>query len=269
MNNLFRIRLLPAMMGVVLIAFGVLFLLAAAATSKFWPQALFFLITGALSIGLGLFLNANQPSEHDQEEMWLPIDETTWDLWFIGLLSMPAIVISTVIYLLAGGNWLIGVPALVLALLGPAALILIDRRNVVVFFKEMFLLGGVQEGYLRSLARRICLGRNSLVKMVGGLPSHRRGSWESEVIETQNFVADLLSTIRRISDAGENYDHDSLSEVVGAANKFDQLLRKVTTGATAADVARLMESSSQADASMDQLDLKSESAKRRRKSLDG
>lgn len=269
MNNLFRIRLLPAMMGVVLIAFGVLFLLAAAAMPKFWPQALFFLFTGCMSIGFGLFLNANPPSEHDQKEMWLPIDEATWDLWFIGLLSMPAIIISTVIYLLAGGNWLIGVPALTLALLGPSALILNDRRNVVVFFREMILLSGVQEGYLRSLARRICLGRNSLVSMVDGLPSHRRKGWESEVIETQNFVADLLSAIRRISDAGENFDHDSLGEVSKAADKFDQLLRKVTTGATAADVARLLESSSQADASIGQMDLRAQSAARRRKSLDG
>lgn len=240
-------RLLPlgAVIGIIFLALGILFLLAAVAAPENWPLAIVFLAIG-LSVFVGsLYLKQRMAPQSREEEdrEWLPIDSLTKEGWFWGVLIPIVVAVAGAIYLMVSDDlrvWLILVPDAFLFLVVLAR----NYRSVVQITSETSEVLGINPEF-RSVIRQAFGARRVLRQITRGIKENRRQFWTRYLDQADEIVRLVLITAKRASDlraSGSKSFSAWKAKLEQTKQMLDELTEKLAT-ATSETELQLLEQS--------------------------
>lgn len=230
-----RILPLGVVIGIIFLALGVLFLLAAVAAPENWILAIFFLGIGLLCFGGSVYLMVNLKPQNRQEEdsQWLPIDELGKETWFWLTILPWLLVLGGVLYLMTSDDWrayLLIVPGFLIFL----TIAFLNFRAISNMTKETAQVLQIEPEF-RGVVRQAFGARRVLWQIVGGIKGDRRDFWTRYLNQADEIVRLVLVTAKRASDLKASGStsfstwKDKLKETKQALDKLTEKLATATS----------------------------------------
>lgn len=236
MNN--RLLSALALVGIILIGFGVLFLLAAFSSAKYILLALVFLGGGGASFVYAIVTKSNAPrqTKAQADAEWLPIDDWGDYAWYNAMRFGIPVAVLLLLYKVAGGPDLVqyGAVGMLAAL---AVWAVVSRKQVAQAVNEQMTVMDVNTEF-RSAIRSAFDTRRRLLKVCAGIPASRRDWWTERVGQTDEVVGMVLNAAKRASDVqglSAEAEKSLLQAMQTAKTGLDKLAGSIAVGVAGLD----------------------------------